>query len=166
MSKKQVQGMKGKKVQGINELYSKDPIAADRTLWGRESNPVSRRGFLKKSGLIAMSTALGMTIPFSRFMPAGLIPAAFAAEGSALQIPGKDGLIVLNDRPINAETPAHLLDDEITPNNRMFVRNNGVAPENINADTWQLEIDGESVDNPTTFTIAEQNGTAISAKSF
>jgi len=47
------------------------------------------------------------------------------------------------------------LDDEITPNNRMFVRNNGVAPENINADTWQLEIDGESVDNPTTFTIAE-----------
>ena len=48
MSKKQVQGMKGKKVQGINELYSKDPIAADRTLWGRESNPVSRRGFLKE----------------------------------------------------------------------------------------------------------------------
>jgi DMSO/TMAO reductase YedYZ molybdopterin-dependent catalytic subunit len=147
--------MSKKQGQGIHELYSKDPIAGDQVLWGRESDPLTRRGFLKKSGLVAMTTALGMAIPFSRFMPAGLIPAAFAAEGSPLQIPGKDGLTVLNDRPINAETPAHLLDDHITPNNRMFVRNNGVPPEDIDPETWQLEIGGESVERPITFTIAQ-----------
>jgi DMSO/TMAO reductase YedYZ molybdopterin-dependent catalytic subunit len=140
---------------GINALYSKDSIAADKLLWGRKSSALSRRGFLKNSGLLAMSTALGATIPFARYMPAGLIPAAFAAENSAIDIPGKDGLMVLNDRPLDAETPAHLLDDEITPNRRMFVRNNGIPPEGINPDTWQLEISGESCLRPDNFTIAD-----------
>ena len=54
-----------------------------------------------------MSAALGAAIPFARFMPAGLIPAAFAAESAETEIEGKEGLIVLNTRPINAETPAH-----------------------------------------------------------
>ncbi len=147
--------MKNSDKTEINQLYSNDPIAADRKLWGRQSHAVSRRGFLKNSGLLAMSTALGMSIPFSRFMPAGLIPAAFAAESAADQIPGKDGLIVLNNRPINAETPAHLLDDSITPNSRMFIRNNGIPPENVNPDTWELEIGGESCERPISFSIAE-----------
>lgn len=147
--------MSKKQTQGIHALTNKDPIAADRLIWGRESDPLSRRGFLKNSGLLAMTTALGMGIPFSRFMPAGLIPAAFAAEGSPLVIPGKDGLIVLNDRPINAETPAHLLDDAITPNNRMFIRNNGIAPDNIDPSSWQLEIGGESAERSATFTITK-----------
>jgi DMSO/TMAO reductase YedYZ molybdopterin-dependent catalytic subunit len=139
----------------INQLYAKDPIAADRIVWGRQSEAMSRRGFLKKSGLMAMTTALGMTIPFSRFMPEGLLPAAFAAESSSDTIPGKDGLIVLNNRPVNAETPAHLLDDSVTPNNRMFVRNNGIPPENIDPDNWVLEIAGESCERPVSFSIAE-----------
>ncbi len=139
----------------INQLYADDPVAADRVLWGRQSHALSRRGFLKKSGLVAMSTALGMTIPFSRFMPAGLIPAAFAAESAVDQIPGKDGLIVLNNRPVNAETPAHLLDDSVTPNSRMFVRNNGIPPENVNPETWLLEIGGESCERPVSFSIEE-----------
>lgn len=147
--------VKNREKTGIYQLYTQDPIAADRLLWGRKSNPLSRRGFLKNSGLLAMSTALGMSIPFSKFMPAGLIPTAFAAEGSSMEIEGKEGLIVLNDRPINAETPAHLLDDNITPNHRMFIRNNGIAPENIDPDNWQLEIGGESVDRATTFSIAD-----------
>lgn len=147
--------MKKNDKTGIRQLYSKDPLAADRILWGRKSDTTTRRGFLKNSGLVAMSTALSMSIPFSRFMPAGLIPAAFAAEGSGMQIEGKEGLIVLNDRPVNAETPAHLLDDDITPNRYMFIRNNGVPPENINPDTWQLEIGGESVERPTSFSIAD-----------
>jgi hypothetical protein len=80
----------------IDTLYAADPIAADRQLWGRETSALSRRGFLKKSGLVAMSTAIGAAIPFARFMPSGLIPAAFAAEGSSTRIEGKEGLIVLN----------------------------------------------------------------------
>ena len=139
----------------IDSLYAVDPIAADRRLWGRETSALNRRGFLKKSGLVAMSAAIGAAIPFSRFMPAGLIPAAFAAEGSSAQIEGKEGLIVLNDRPLNAETPAHLLDDSITPSKYMFVRNNGVPPTTIDVDNWTLEIAGESCVNPLSFSIAE-----------
>lgn len=139
----------------IDSLYAADPIAADRRLWGRETSALSRRGFLKKGGLVAMSAAIGAAIPFSRFMPAGLIPAAFAAEGSSAQIEGKEGLIVLNDRPLNAETPAHLLDDSITPSKYMFVRNNGVPPTTIDVDNWTLEIAGESCVNPLSFSIAE-----------
>ncbi|MEO0479292.1 MAG: sulfite oxidase [Planctomycetota bacterium] len=74
-----------------------------------------------------------------------------------VEVPGKDGLRVLNDRPINAETPAHLLDDEVTPSNRMFVRNNGLhfpVDEN-DIDAWTLEIAGESCDRPQTFSVAE-----------
>ena len=139
----------------IDSLYAVDPIAADRRLWGRETSALNRRGFLKKSGLVAMSAAIGAAIPFSRFMPAGLIPAALAAEGSSAQIEGKEGLIVLNDRPLNAETPAHLLDDSITPSKYMFVRNNGVPPTTIDVDNWTLEIAGESCVNPLSFSIAE-----------
>ena len=139
----------------INALYRQDPLVADRLLWGRRSNGLSRRGFLKNSGLVAMTTALGMGIPFSRFMPAGLIPAAYAADNAPTQITGKSGLIVLNDRPLNAETPAHLLDDAVTPNRYMFIRNNGLPPGNINSESWRLRIEGESCENATSFSIAD-----------
>ena len=117
-----------KKVIGIHELHAGDPIAADPILWDRESDSYTRRGFLKKSGLVAMTAALGGFIPFASKMTRGLIPAAFAAESEAFSIEGKEGLKVLNDRPINAETPPHLLDDEFTPAKHFFVRNN-VLPE-------------------------------------
>ncbi|MDD9891692.1 MAG: sulfite oxidase [Gammaproteobacteria bacterium] len=139
----------------LNKIYEKDPVAADKLIWNRESDAVSRRGFLKRSGLVTLSTALGMSIPFARFMPSGLIPAAFAADNAPDTIEGKEGLIILNDRPVNAETPAHLLDDDITPNHYMFIRNNGLPPENIDPDSWQLEVSGESCITPTTFTIAD-----------
>ena len=102
-----------------------------------------------------MASALGMQIPLAANMPAGLIPAAFAAENAADKIPGKDGLVVLNDRPLNAETPAHLLDDDITPNHRLFIRNNGIPPSNVNPDSWRLEIGGESCLRPASFSIAD-----------
>lgn len=143
--------------RGLHELYREDPISADQQLWGRETDPGSRRGFLKRSGLLAMATALGASIPFAKHMPAGLIPAAFAQSDEPFALPGKEGLTVLNDRPINAETPPHLLDDEITPAKHMFVRNNGLLPDikALNPDNWTLEIAGESCEKPTTFTIAE-----------
>lgn len=144
--------------RGLHELYAEDPKKADQMVWGREVDPESRRGFLKKSGLAAMSAALGaVAIPYAAKMPGGLIPAAFAQSDKPFMLEGKDGLTLLNDRPINAETPAHLLDDEITPANRMFVRNNGIPPaiKDIDPDTWELSIDGESCETPMTFTVAE-----------
>lgn len=116
-----------------------------------------RRGFLKGAGLTAMGALLGTSIPFERNMPPGLVPVALAQDTGAGLMSEKDGLTLLNDRPVNAETPAHLLDDDVTPYERLFVRNNGLVPQHamdMNADGWTLTIDGE-VDNPLTLTIAD-----------
>lgn len=149
--------MANRKKHGIHELYDADPLRADEKLWGRTADPVTRRGFLKGSGLAAMSAAVGAAIPFAHLMPGGLIPAAFAQTDESFEIPGKEGLIVLNDRPVNAETPAHLLDDKITPAKHMFVRNNGTPPSRsgIDPDEWTLEFGGESAEQRMSFTVAE-----------
>ncbi|WP_336071203.1 sulfite oxidase [Nitratireductor rhodophyticola] len=111
-----------------------------------------RRGFLKNTGLATMAAMVGASIPFHRNMPAGLVPAAFAQDSDVLA--GKDGLTLLNDRPVNAETPAELLDDEVTPTSRHFIRNNGIPPENVDPESWTLTIDG-FVDNKLELSIAD-----------
>ena len=154
-SSKEPSDMSKKKI-GIHELYAKDPLKADELLWGRKADPNSRRGFLKKAGLAAMSLAVGGKIVFAEKMPSGLIPASLADPNAQFSIPGKHPeLVVLNDKPWNVETPAHLLDDEITPGDKFFIRNNGLVPENIDVDTWELTIDGESVPEPVTLSIAD-----------
>jgi DMSO/TMAO reductase YedYZ molybdopterin-dependent catalytic subunit len=64
-------------------------------------------------------------------------------------------MIVHNDRPLNMETPAHLLDDPFTSVEKMFVRNNGLVPTDLNAEDWTLTIEDESVSNPKTYTLQE-----------
>ncbi len=143
--------------RGIHELYGEDPVAADEQLWDRKSDPITRRGFLTRGSLVAMSAAVGASIPFAHLMPRGLIPAALAQSDAPFEIPGKEGLVVLNDRPVNAETPAHLLDDRVTPAKHLFVRNNGIPPvtTSIDPDAWELEFGGESVARELKMTIAE-----------
>ena len=150
--------MKEKKTVNIHRLYAEDPIEADRRLFGRESDPVSRRGFLRRTGLSAMAAVLGGPIVFAEHMPGGLLPALLLQDGNeeALKKLGKHtGLTILNDKPWNIETPAHLLDDEVTPADRMFLRNNGLMPTSIDPATWTLTIDGEAVTKPVSFTLAE-----------
>jgi len=106
-----------------------------------------RRRFLKGAGL----TVFGFAVPFQANIPVGFVPAAYA-QGTPLD--GKDGLTLLNDRPVNAETPPEYLDDAITPTARHFIRNNGIPPENPMADDWTLTIDG-FVDNPMELSIAD-----------
>ena len=105
----------------------------------------SRRDFLKRAGVAGLASAIGGTIPFANEMAPGVYPEAIAREfGGALK--GKRGLRVLNDRPENAETPVTLLDDEITPNEHHFIRNNGIIPErawNQDLRGWSLTIHGE-----------------------
>lgn len=138
---------------GIHQLAASDPAKADLTLWGRVANPISRRGFLK--GLGSFSAIVGAEVVFAPLMPAGLIPAAYANSDKPFAISGKDGLTILNDRPVNAETPPHLLNDDITPVKHLFVRNNGLPPTNVDAKQWTLTIGGESVKNSKTYTIAD-----------
>ena len=68
----------------------------------------------------------------------------------------KNDLTILNDRPINAETPPHLLDDPITPTNRHFVRNNGIMPDlsSNEISNWKLRIEG-NVKNPKIYSIKD-----------
>lgn len=128
-------------------------------------NPGLSRRSLIKSGLAAGLVGpawrmLGMRVPMARFLPVGLFPAAsFATEQGSpiakIELPGKPGLRLLNDRPLNAETPAHLLDDSITPTSALFVRNNGIPPAMANPATWTLKVHGESCERPQTFTLAQ-----------
>lgn len=147
----------------IDELYNDDPERADAVVFGRIARP-DRRGFLGGAGLAAMGAAVGGAIPFSANMPAGLAPAAVAQTSAGsepkkpepFRFPGKDErLTVLGDRPLVAETPEHLLDDDTTPIGKFFVRNNGQIPDAAaNADAWKIEIDGE-VNNPLSLTLGE-----------
>ena len=99
-----------------------------------------------------MGAVTGTISPIRGWVSYGLIPSAAAAE--APPIDGKEGLTVLNDRPLNAETPPHLLDDEVTPVARHFVRNNGIVPQDMNPHAWELRIDG-LVERPMTLSISQ-----------
>ncbi len=153
-----------KRERSLEELYRDDPERADALLYNRKTG-TSRRGFLGGAGVAAMGAMVGGSIPFSQNMPAGLVPAALAqatppaAEKKGpqnLEFPGKDkGLVVIGDRPLVAETPEALLDDDTTPTAKFFIRNNGNPPEPAaNADAWKLSIDGE-VNKPLELTLGD-----------
>ncbi len=153
-----------KRERSLEELYRDDPERADALLHDRKTGP-SRRGFLGGAGVAAMGAMVGGSIPFAQNMPAGFVPAALA-QGTAsapekkgpqyLEFPGKDkGLVVIGDRPLVAETPEHLLDDDTTPNSKFYIRNNGNPPEMpANPDAWKLTIDGE-VNKPLEITLGD-----------
>lgn len=142
------------------------PIAgAVRTAHGKEAYQASRRLLLGGS-LAAMTAGAGLGLPLTGGKRTGLIATASAqgAQPSAptakapqtLDFPGKDkGLILLGDRPLVAETPESLLDDETTPVAKFFIRNNGHIPEDgKQGDAWSFQVEGE-VDKPLTLSVAE-----------
>ena len=118
-----------------------------------------RRRLLKRlvgsSGLLGGLSLRRAIAPFSAVSASLLAPTSLRADEAAT-LSGKDpALVVLNDRPVNAETPAHLLDEAITSAERLFVRNNGVPPTNVDAANWTLSIDGESAVRSVSFTLAQ-----------
>ncbi|MBX6375088.1 MAG: sulfite oxidase [Acetobacteraceae bacterium] len=152
----------GRPERSIHELYQDDPERADALIWGR-------RGALRGAALAAVGAALGATIPFGRRLPEGMLPAALAqpaasggSGGAAQQGPnllrmeGKAPLVILGERPLVAETPEHLLDDEVTPADKMFIRMNGRIPDPFPGDprAWKLRIEGE-VNTPLELTLGE-----------
>lgn len=121
-----------------------------------ESKKDSRRSFISKSAIAAFTALIGTKMVFGENFPEELEPIGLQDPAESETIPGKsDQLTILNRKPWNAETPAHLLDPEVTPANLMFVRNNGIPPENFDLDSWTLTIDGESAKQKRTFTLKE-----------
>lgn len=126
---------------------------------------LDRRGFLAAAGLAG--AALGgagsvMTTasvraqegkPSEASKPSG---AAGSAEPASFAYEGKDSRLTgLGDRPLVAETPAHLLDDDTTPISKFFIRCNGQVPEQASdAENWALTIDGE-VEAPMVLSLME-----------
>ncbi|WP_134725419.1 sulfite oxidase [Paracoccus luteus] len=132
------------------------PSASEREV-DSDRPSTDRRAFLRTTGLSALGAMIGMAIPFERNLQAGLIPVALAQDSGEELMAGKSGLTLLGDRPLNVETPAHLLDDDVTPYERMFIRMNGLVPQtalDMNAEGWKVVIDGE-VESPLELTIDE-----------
>lgn len=104
-----------------------------------------------------MSAAIGAHIPFGRFLPEGFMPVALAQSADLKGYGKNPALIILGDKPFVAETPAHLLDDDVTPLPALFIRNNGVPPpqESVDPAQWVLAIDGEAVAKPMQFQLAD-----------
>ena len=111
----------------------------------------SRREFLKYGGLTAAAISTDLTFPIFEYLQSKSI--TYADPLHEKIISEKNGLSILNNRPFNAETPPHLLDDNITPNDRHFVRNNGLAPQ-IDPTGWTLTVDGE-VHTPLVLTLKQ-----------
>lgn len=113
-----------------------------------------RRDFIKKTAAASVAMAWGLPVVFSK-NSTGLPLVADLIQDPAIPKGKHPDLTLLNDRPWNIETPPHLLDDRITPKDRIFIRNNGIVPEEIDTDSWTLTIEGESVNQPKTYTLKE-----------
>jgi sulfite oxidase len=137
--------------------------AGDSNQFDTDHFEATRRRFLGGSAL-ALGAAVGGALQFS---PDGLgIPQAHAQAASPppapakgpqlLKFPGKvDGLVVLGEKPLVAETPESLLDDDTTPIEKFYIRNNGQIPEEAkDPDAWKITIDGE-VNNKIEITLSE-----------
>ena len=118
---------------------------------------MKRRIFLRHTGL-GLSGLLGLEVVFASSMPNNYAP-LIDLQDPFIKLDKHKQMIVLNDRPLNIEAQAHLLNDEITPADKMFIRNNGITPETIDPKDWQLVIDGESAKNVRSFTLEELKNT-------
>lgn len=116
---------------------------------------MERRKFVKQVGLGGLLSSLGLDIVYSANLPKGYIPMALQ-DTDPFELFAKDKeMTVLNRKPWNMEAKAHLLDDKITPNKYMFIRNNGLIPKISSTTDWQLKIDGESVKTSKTYSLKE-----------
>ena len=116
---------------------------------------MKRRSFIKKSALSALTIVVGTDIVFGELMPAGYTPLALQDPDPFKMFNKDKEMVVLNDRPWNMEAQAHLLDEKVTSNKFMFIRNNGKIPENIDVKNWTVTFDGESVGQTKTYTLEE-----------
>ena len=116
---------------------------------------MKRRNFVKKTSLGSLAGILGLDIVYGANIPENYTLLGLQ-DPDPFQMFNKDKeMVVLNSKPWNMEAVAHLLDDRITPNKYMFIRNNGLVPENIDAKEWTITFDGESIKEKKTFTLDE-----------
>ncbi|NVJ89685.1 MAG: sulfite oxidase [Flavobacteriaceae bacterium] len=116
---------------------------------------MERRSFVKKATLGVFATLLGTDIVYGAKMLEGYKPLGLQEPDPFKLFKKNKEMVVLNDKPWNIEPKAHLLDDKVTPNAAMFIRNNGKIPYEIDAEKWTLTIDGESVKKQKTYSLQD-----------
>lgn len=116
---------------------------------------MKRRSFVKKATLTSFATLIGADIVFGNNMLEGYKPLALQEQDPFKLFKKHKEMVVLNDKPWNIESKAHLLNDKITPNSAMFIRNNGNLPEDVDVNNWTLTIDGESVKAKKTYSLKD-----------
>ena len=116
---------------------------------------MKRRNFVKKTGLGSLAGILGLDIVYGAKIPENYTLLGLQDPDPFTMFHKDKEMVVLNSKPWNMEAMAHLLDDRITPNKYMFIRNNGLVPENMDIKTWSITFDGESVKEKKTFTLEE-----------
>ncbi len=114
---------------------------------------MKRRKFIQKASLSALAIAIGSEAVYA--IPKGYTPLALQDPDPFKMFGLNEQMVVLNNKPWNIEAQAHLLNDAVTPNDKMFIRNNGIIPLNIDPKTWTLEIDGESVVTKKKYTLQD-----------
>ena len=109
----------------------------------------TRRDFLATVGKTALFASLGMFGAGCEAVDRGLLGQGLMpivlVDPQAAGLPKQD-MLVHSEIPFNGEFAPHLLNDNVTPTERHFVRNNSGIPErSVNKDLhgWQLVIDGE-----------------------
>ncbi|MCP4882909.1 MAG: sulfite oxidase [Flavobacteriales bacterium] len=116
---------------------------------------MKRRSFLKKTGMSTLASVAGVSIVYASHIPKGYELLGFQDPDPFELFDLDSSMVVLNNRPYSIEAQAYLLDDKVTPNSKMFIRNNGLIPKEINADQWVLTIDGESVAGIKSYSLAD-----------
>ena len=125
---------------------SHEPSFTDRL----ETVPdATRREFLAKLGKGALLASLGVfgagcEAADRGLLGRGLLPIVLV-DAQEAGLPKPD-MLVHSENPFNGEFAPHLLDDDVTPTERHFVRNNSGIPERaVKQDLrgWKLVIDGE-----------------------
>ncbi len=113
------------------------------------TGPNSRRDFLTAVGKTALLAGLGMFGVGCEAVDRGLLDRGLTPivleDPQAAGLPKPD-MLVHSEIPFNGEFAPHLLNDNVTPTERHFVRNNsGIPKRAINGDlrAWRLVIDGE-----------------------
>jgi sulfite oxidase len=119
------------------------------------SKNTSRREFIGKLSLSTMGIMLGSKVIHGSHLSHGDTPLALQNQDPYELFGKHPDMVLLNDRPWNIEAQAHLLDDDVTPADKMFIRNNGSIPESIDSENWVLTIEGESAEQKLVFTIDE-----------
>lgn len=118
----------------------------------------SRRRFLERAGQAGLLVAAGSPLVVTQAFAQQATPAASPPPGTIpndVVMAGKDttAVKVLTERPLTASPTAEFLHDEVTPTNRLFIRNNLLTPE-LDASAHRLRLTG-LVDKPLDLSLEE-----------